>query len=46
MLRVVIWIGNAGKGFGPVGAIIGTVLMVGAGYALGKKTPKKSKGWL
>jgi hypothetical protein len=46
MLRIVIWLGNAGKGFGPVGAIIGTVLIAGAGYALGKKTPKKNKGWI
>jgi hypothetical protein len=45
MLRVVIWIGSAGKGFGPVGALVGTVLIAGAGYLAGKTTASKKKSF-
>lgn len=47
MVRVVIWVGRAGRGFGPVGMLIGTALMVGAGFLTGKatNTKDKKKGW-
>ena len=48
MLRVVIWIGNAGRGFGPVGVIVGTLVVAGAGYLTGAnkdKLKKKKKGF-
>jgi hypothetical protein len=43
MFRLVIFMGHAGKGFGPVGAALGALTIAAAGFLTGRKTKKKRK---
>jgi len=41
MLRVVIWIGRSGKGFGPIGLMVSVACTFASGYMLAKQLEKK-----
>jgi len=36
MWRIVIWMGSVGKGFGPIGMIIGLIITIGGGFIGGR----------